>query len=140
MVQTFLVYHIVRKQPPRGVLKKGVLKICSKFTGEHPCQSVTSKKLQINVIAGWLLLTVPLSGIILRFIIQFSTTKSCFWLFNTLLRRFWKWIKTQIAWWKKWKYWQKCRRKYKVFILLWTRRTNLWCNMLQTSERRRNMK
>ena len=26
-------------------LEKGVLKICSKFTGEHPCRSVISKKL-----------------------------------------------------------------------------------------------
>ena len=67
-----------RSSHPEVFLGKGVLKICSKFTREHPCQSVTSKKLQINVIAGWLLLTVPLSGIILQFIIQFSTTKSCF--------------------------------------------------------------
>ena len=27
-------------------LRKGVLKICSKFTGEHPCRSVISYKLQ----------------------------------------------------------------------------------------------
>ena len=27
-------------------LRKGVLKICSKFTGEHPCQKVISIKLQ----------------------------------------------------------------------------------------------
>ena len=27
-------------------LGKGVLKICSKFTGEHPCRSVISIKLQ----------------------------------------------------------------------------------------------
>ena len=31
-------------------LGKGVLKICSKFTGEHPCLSVISIKLQSNVI------------------------------------------------------------------------------------------
>ena len=30
--------------------KKSVLKICSKFTGEHPCQSVISIKLQSNFI------------------------------------------------------------------------------------------
>ena len=29
-------------------LGKGVLKICSKFTGEHPCQSVISTKLKSN--------------------------------------------------------------------------------------------
>ena len=31
-------------------LRKGVLKICSKFAGEHPCQSVFSIKLQSNFI------------------------------------------------------------------------------------------
>ena len=29
-----------QKQPSRGVLGKGALKICSRFTGEHPCRSV----------------------------------------------------------------------------------------------------
>ena len=33
-------------QPPKVFLRKGVLKICSKFAGEHPCQSVISVKLQ----------------------------------------------------------------------------------------------
>ena len=36
------------KRPPQVILGKGVLKICSKFTGEHPCQSVISIKLQGN--------------------------------------------------------------------------------------------
>ena len=31
-------------------LREGVLKICSKFTGEHPCRSVISVKLQSNFI------------------------------------------------------------------------------------------
>ena len=31
-------------------LVKGVLKICSKFAGEHPCRSVILVKLQGNVI------------------------------------------------------------------------------------------
>ena len=31
-------------------LEKAVLKICSKFTGEHPCRSVISIKLQSNLI------------------------------------------------------------------------------------------
>ena len=26
-----------QKQPSRGVPRRSVLKICSKFTGEHPC-------------------------------------------------------------------------------------------------------
>ena len=37
--------YYVHKQPSRVFLGKGVLKICSKFTGEHPCQSVVSIKL-----------------------------------------------------------------------------------------------
>ena len=30
--------------PPDMFLRKGVLKICSKFTGEHPCRNVISIK------------------------------------------------------------------------------------------------
>ena len=37
-----------RSNPPEVFLGKGVLKICSKFTGEHPCRSATSIKLQSN--------------------------------------------------------------------------------------------
>ena len=39
-----------RSSHPEMVLRKGVLKICSKFTGEHPCQSAFSIKLQSNFI------------------------------------------------------------------------------------------
>ena len=40
-----------QKQPSRDVLRKiGVLKIRSKFRGEHPCQSVISIKLQSKFI------------------------------------------------------------------------------------------
>ena len=35
---------------PEVFLGKSVLKICSKFTGEHPCRSVISIKLQSNFI------------------------------------------------------------------------------------------
>ena len=37
--------EIDRSSHPEVFLKKGVLKICSKFTGEHPCRSVISIKL-----------------------------------------------------------------------------------------------
>ena len=40
----------LQKQPSRGVLKKGILKKCSKFAVEHPCQSVISVKLLCNFI------------------------------------------------------------------------------------------
>ena len=35
-----------QKQPSWGGLKKGFLKICSKFTREHPCQSTIAIKIQ----------------------------------------------------------------------------------------------
>ena len=37
-----------RSSRPNVFLVKGVLKICSKFTGEQPCRSVISIKLQSN--------------------------------------------------------------------------------------------
>ena len=42
--------YAVQNQSSRGVLKKGVLKICSKFTGEHLCGSVILIKLLCNFI------------------------------------------------------------------------------------------
>ena len=39
-----------RSSHPEVFLGKGVLKICSKFTGEHPCQSAISMKLLCNFI------------------------------------------------------------------------------------------
>ena len=39
-----------RDSPPDVLLGKGVLKLCSKFTGEHPCRSVISIKLLCNFI------------------------------------------------------------------------------------------
>ena len=39
-----------RSSPPEADLGKDVLKICSKFTGEHPCVTVNSIKLLCNVI------------------------------------------------------------------------------------------
>ena len=38
-------FHQDRSHRPEVFLGKGVLKICSKFTGEHPCRSAISIKL-----------------------------------------------------------------------------------------------
>ena len=46
-VRPFKVW-LDQKQPSRGVLKKEVLKIYSKFTREHPCRSAISVKFQSN--------------------------------------------------------------------------------------------
>ena len=37
-------FSIYRSSSPEVFLGKDVLKICSKFTGEHPCRSVISIK------------------------------------------------------------------------------------------------
>ena len=39
-----------RSSRPEVFLRKGVLKICSKFKGEHPCQSAISTKFLRNFI------------------------------------------------------------------------------------------
>ena len=39
-----------RSSPSEVFLEKGVLKICSKFTGEHPCRSAISISLLCNFI------------------------------------------------------------------------------------------
>ena len=41
---------IYRSSSSKVFLRKGVLKICSEFTGEHPCRSAISIKLQSNFI------------------------------------------------------------------------------------------
>ena len=40
----------IRSSCPKVFLGKGILKICSKFTGEHPSRSVISIKLQRNFV------------------------------------------------------------------------------------------
>ena len=54
--RTLLVQYLtpllcsVRSSPLEVFLGKVILKICSKFTGEHPCQSMISIKLLCNFI------------------------------------------------------------------------------------------
>ena len=45
-----LSHALLRSSPPQVFLGKGILKICSKFTGEHPCRSEISVRLQNNFI------------------------------------------------------------------------------------------
>ena len=44
------VTTISRSGRPGLFLRKGILKICSRFTGEHPCRSVISIKLLCNPV------------------------------------------------------------------------------------------
>ena len=39
-----------RSSPPDVLLQKNVLKICRKFTGEHPCWSAISIKLGLTLL------------------------------------------------------------------------------------------
>ena len=41
---------MIKSSRPEVLLRKGVLKTCSKFTGEHPCRSVISIKLLCNFV------------------------------------------------------------------------------------------
>ena len=43
----------VRSSRPEVFLRKGVLKICSKFTGEHPCRTAISIKLLCNLFKSY---------------------------------------------------------------------------------------
>ena len=45
------LFELVRSRRPEMFLGKGDLKICSKFTGEHPCRSVISIKLLKNIFS-----------------------------------------------------------------------------------------
>ena len=51
--KTFFTEHLslatLRSNHPEVFLGKGLLKICSKFTGEHPCRIAISIKLLCNV-------------------------------------------------------------------------------------------
>ena len=93
--QKTLLLIIFRSSRPELFLRKGVLKICSKFTGEHPCRSVISIKLLCNFIevalrhgcspvnllhifrtpflkstSGWLLLNFLLPKVSIKFALQ----------------------------------------------------------------------
>ena len=45
-----IILRSFRNSRPEVSLRKGVLKICNKFTGEHPCRSVVSIRLLCNFI------------------------------------------------------------------------------------------
>ena len=50
VISIFLGVKMIRSSRPKLFLKKDVLKISSKFTGEHPCQSAILIKLQSSFI------------------------------------------------------------------------------------------
>ena len=79
-------YGYYRSSHPEVSLGKRILKICSKFTGKHPCQSVISIKLQSNFIEITLRHGCsPVSLLILRLFSQsFCRGKIFFGIFHVL--------------------------------------------------------
>ena len=49
-IKVLILLVQIRNSPPKVFLRKGVLKLCSKFTGEHPCRSVIS--IEITFLRG----------------------------------------------------------------------------------------
>ena len=49
VLESEITTQLFRSSPLYMFLQRGVLKICSKFTGEHPYRSVISIKLQSNL-------------------------------------------------------------------------------------------
>ena len=101
----YVLLLLFRSSHPEVFLGKGVLKICCKFTGEHPCRSVILIKLQSNVIeitlphgyspvnllhtfrtpflkntSGWRLLIIPLQTLIINFLFPLLVT-----IYNTAI-------------------------------------------------------
>ena len=91
---TFLFSHLlsllfhVHKQLPKLFIRKGILEIHSKFTGEHPCRSVTGNPLYWNHTSAWVFSC--------RFAVYFQNTFSyeqehlwegCLWTWDSKLRR-----------------------------------------------------
>ena len=77
--------QIFRSSHPKLFLGNGVLKICKKFTGEHPCRSAISHfgmgaLLQICCIfSKHLFLKTPLGGCFWIFILEVNATTYIMW-------------------------------------------------------------
>ena len=84
-LHTFLPVIIIRSSHLEVFLGRGVLKICSKFTGEHPCQSAISIKLQSNFIE--ILLWHGCSPVNLLHILRTASYKNTFrWVLLHMLQ------------------------------------------------------
>ena len=61
-----------RSSPPEVFLGKAVLKICSKFTGEHPCRSAISIKLLCFALSKWASHKIFLSNVCQKISVKFN--------------------------------------------------------------------
>ena len=78
--------NVFRSGPP-DVLGQKVLKICSKFTGEHPCWTVNWIKMHCNFMEIALQCgCFPVNLLdIFRTLLTKTLMKGCFWFFNRLV-------------------------------------------------------
>ena len=90
-----------RSSRPEVFLGKGVLKICSKFTEEHPCRSAISMKMQSSFpknTSGWLLLTrTSLSCMYIFVLVTWRYVKQL-WLLDFCIHNFVPLQKLSIFW------------------------------------------
>ena len=94
---TFLDFNY-RSSPPEVSLRKGVLKICSKFTGKQPCWSVISIKLLcLNFSMGVLL---EICSLFSEHLFLRTRQKGCFC--NYIITNSLNYVKEYTN--KKWKY------------------------------------
>ena len=82
-----IVSLVLRSSRPEALLEKGVLKICSKFTLEHPCRIVISIKLRNFIeIALWHgCCPVNLLHILRASFPRKTSGRGCFCILQTLL-------------------------------------------------------
>ena len=91
-----------QKQPSRrDLLKNGLLKIYSKFTGEHLCRNAISIKLLGNFVE--ITLRHGCSPVNLLHILRTRLPKNSSW--ELLLERDWQWVKTKRTGVREIKYW-----------------------------------
>ena len=91
ITELFRVFVIFRSTRPEVFLRKGVLKINSQFTGEHPCRSVISIKLLCRVY--WNRTSAWVSPVNLLHIFRTPFPKNTY---GGLLLYFWYFPKTVI--------------------------------------------
>ena len=96
--------QIFRSSRPEVFLGKGVLKICSKFSGEDPCRGVISIKLQSNLIEITLQHGCPPVNLLHIFRTPFPKNTSGRLLLNITKKL---WTKFP-AFWKTWTFTRIC--------------------------------
>ena len=122
-----------RSSHPEVFLEKGILKICSKFTGEHACRSAVSRRLVCNFIEIALLHGCSPVYLLHIFWTPFSKNTSGRLLLKTAKSYSWFWNKNEFK--TQWSFLNTVSRSFSISIdffffkcsenpLLWKPMTN----------------